>query len=85
MSMFYSGGGFMVKNKEERLKELYRRKEYLEEQIKLTVDKMNSSGNEEMEELTKVYNHLNSSLFDVEIQLVLLEGKEEFMKKHGGV
>ena len=75
----------MVKNKEERLKELYRRKEYLEEQIKLTVDKMNSSGNEEMEELTKVYNHLNSSLFDVEIQLVLLEGKEEFMKKHGGV
>ena len=83
--MFYSGGGFMVKNKEERLKELYRRKEYLEEQIKLTVDKMNSLGNEEMEELTKVYNHLNSSLFDVEIQLVLLEGKEEFMKKHGGV
>ena len=75
----------MVKNKEERLKELYRRKEYLEEQIKLTVDKMNSSGIEEMEELTKVYNHLNSSLFDVEIQLVLLEGKEEFMKKHGGV
>ena len=85
MSMFYSGGGFMVKNKEERLKELYRRKEHLEEQIKLTVDKMNSSGNEEMEELTKVYNHLNSSLFDVEIQLVLLEGREEFMKKHGGV
>ena len=72
-------------NKEERLKELYRRKEHLEEQIKLTVDKMNSSGNEEMEELTKVYNHLNSSLFDVEIQLVLLEGKEEFMKKHDGV
>ena len=85
MSMFYSGGGFMVKNKEERLKELYRRKEYLEEQIKLTVEKMNSLNNEEMEELTKVYNHLNSSLFDVEIQLVLLEGKEEFMKKHGGV
>ena len=83
--MFYSGGGFMVKNKEERLKELYRRKEYLEEQIKLTVDKMNSLSNEEMEELAKVYNHLNSSLFDVEIQLVLLEGKEEFMKKHGGV
>ena len=84
--MFYSGGGgFMVKNKEERLKELYRRKEYLEEQIKLTVDKMNSSGNEEMKELAEVYNHLNSSLFDVEIQLVLLEGKEEFMKKHGGV
>ena len=75
----------MVKNKEERLKELYRRKEYLEEQIKLTVDKMNSSGNEEMKELAEVYNHLNSSLFDVEIQLVLLEGKEEFMKKHGGV
>ena len=83
--MFYSGGGFMVKNKEERLKELYRRKEYLEEQIKLTVDKMNSSGNEEMEELAKIYNHLNSSLFDVVIQLVLLEGREEFMKKHGGV
>ena len=75
----------MVKNKEERLKELYRRKEYLEEQIKLTVEKMNSLNNEEMEELTKVYNYLNSSLFDVEIQLVLLEGKEEFMKKHGGV
>ena len=75
----------MVKNKEERLKELYRRKEYLEEQIKLTVDKMNSLSNEEMEELAKVWNHLNSSLFDVEIQLVLLEGKEEFMKKHGGV
>ena len=75
----------MVKNKEERLKELYRRKEYLEEQIKLTVDKMNSLGNEEMEELAKVYSHLNNSLFDVEIQLVLLEGKEEFMKKHGGV
>ena len=75
----------MVKNKEERLKELYRRKEHLEEQIKLTVDKMNSLSNEEMEELAKVYNHLNSSLFDVEIQLVLLEGKEEFMKKHGGV
>ena len=75
----------MVKNKEERLKELYRRKEYLEEQIKLTVEKMNSLSNKEMEELTKVYNHLNSSLFDVEIQLVLLEGKEEFMKKHGGV
>ena len=75
----------MVKNKEERLKELYRRKEYLEEQIKLTVEKMNSSGNEEMKELAEVYNHLNSSLFDVEIQLVLLEGKEEFMKKHGGV
>ena len=75
----------MVKNKEERLKELYRRKEYLEEQIKLTVDKMNSLGNEEMKELAEVYNHLNSSLFDVEIQLVLLEGKEEFMKKHGGV
>ena len=75
----------MVKNKEERLKELYRRKEYLEEQIKLTVEKMNSLNNEEMEELTKVYNQLNSSLFDVEIQLVLLEGKEEFMKKHGGV
>ena len=75
----------MVKNKEERLKELYGRKEYLEEQIKLTVEKMNSLSNEEMEELTKVYNHLNSSLFDVEIQLVLLEGKEEFMKKHGGV
>ena len=74
----------MVKDKEERLKELYRRKEHLEEQIKLTVEKMNSLGNEEMEELTKVYNHLNSSLFDVEIQLVLLEGKEEFMKKHGG-
>ena len=73
----------MVKNKEERLKELYRRKEYLEEQIKLTVEKMNSLNNEEMEELTKVYNHFNSSLFDVEIQLVLLEGKEEFMKKHG--
>ena len=85
MNMFYSGGGFMVKNKEERLKELYRRKEYLEEQIKLTVDKMNSLGNEEMKELAEVYNHLNSSLFDVEIQLVLLEGKEEFMKKHGGV
>ena len=85
MSMFYSGGGFMVKSEEERLKELYRRKEHLEEQIKLTVDKMNSLGNKEMEELTKVYNHLNSSLFDVEIQLVLLEGKEEFMKKHGGV
>ena len=83
--MFYSGGGFMVKNKEERLKELYRRKEHLEEQIKLTVDKMNSLGNEEMEELAKVWNHLNGSLFDVEIQLVLLEGKEEFMKKHGGV
>ena len=75
----------MVKNKEERLKELYRRKEHLEEQIKLTVEKMNSLSNEEMEELAKVYNHLNSSLFDVEIQLVLLEGKEEFMKKHGGV
>ena len=75
----------MVKNKEERLKELYRRKEHLEEQIKLTVDKMNSLSNEEMEELAKVWNHLNSSLFDVEIQLVLLEGKEEFMKKHGGV
>ena len=75
----------MVKNKEERLKELYRRKEHLEEQIKLTVEKMNSLSNEEMEELTKVYNHLNSSLFDIEIQLVLLEGKEEFMKKHGGV
>lgn len=75
----------MVKNKEERLKELYRRKEYLEEQIKLTVDKMNSLSNEEMEGLAKVWNHLNSSLFDVEIQLVLLEGKEEFMKKHGGV
>ena len=75
----------MVKNKEERLKELYRRKEYLEEQIKLTVDKMNSLSNEEMEELAKVWNHLNGSLFDVEIQLVLLEGKEEFMKKHGGV
>ena len=75
----------MVKNKEERLKELYRRKEHLEEQIKLTVEKMNSSGNEEMKELAEVYNHLNSSLFDVEIQLVLLEGKEEFMKKHGGV
>ena len=75
----------MVKNKEERLKELYRRKEYLEEQIKLTVDKMNSLGNKEMKELAEVYNHLNSSLFDVEIQLVLLEGKEEFMKKHGGV
>ena len=75
----------MVKSEEERLKELYRWKEYLEEQIKLTVDKMNSLGNEEMEELTKVYNHLNSSLFDVEIQLVLLEGREEFMKKHGGV
>ena len=74
----------MVKNKEERLKELYRRKEHLEEQIKLTVEKMNSLGNEEMEELAKVYNHLNSSLFDVEIQLVLLEGREEFMKKHGG-
>ena len=83
--MCYSGGGFMVKNKEERLKELYRRKEYLEEQIKLTVEKMNSLGNEEMEELAEVYNHLNSSLFDVEIQLVLLEGREEFMKKHGGV
>ena len=75
----------MINNKEERLKELYRRKEHLEEQIKLTVEKMNSLNNEEMEELTKVYNHLNSSLFDVEIQLVLLEGKEEFMKKHGGV
>ena len=75
----------MVKNKEERLKELYRRKEYLEEQIKLTVEKINSLSNEEMKELTKVYNHLNSSLFDVEIQLVLLEGREEFMKKHGGV
>ena len=75
----------MVKNKEERLKELYRRKEYLEEQIKLTFEKMNSLNNEEMEELTKVYNHLNSSLFDAEIQLVLLEGREEFMKKHGGV
>ena len=75
----------MAKSEEERLKELYRRKEYLEEQIKLTVEKMNSLNNEEMEELTKVYNHLNSSLFDVEIQLVLLEGKEEFMKKHGGV
>ena len=75
----------MVKNKEERLKELYRRKEYLEEQIKLTVEKMNSLNNEEMKELAEVYNHLNSSLFDVEIQLVLLEGKEEFMKKHGGV
>ena len=85
MSMFYSGVIFMINNKEERLKELYRRKEHLEEQIKLTVDKMNSLSNEEMEELTKVYNHLNSSLFDVEIQLVLLEGKEEFMKKHGGV
>ena len=85
MNMCYSGGGFMINNKEERLKELYRRKEYLEEQIKLTVEKMNSLSNEEMEELTKVYNHLNSSLFDVEIQLVLLEGKEEFMKKHGGV
>ena len=75
----------MINNKEERLKELYRRKEHLEEQIKLTVDKMNSLGNEEMEELAKVYSHLNNSLFDVEIQLVLLEGKEEFMKKHGGV
>ena len=40
----------MVKNKEERLKELYRRKEYLEELIKLTVEKMNGLGNEEMEE-----------------------------------
>ena len=75
----------MVNNNEEWLKVLYRRKEYLEEQIKLSVDKMNSLDNEEMEELAKVYNHLNSSLFDVEIQLVLLEGKEEFMKKHGGV
>ena len=75
----------MVKDKEERLKELYRRKEYLEEQIKLTVDKMNNLSNEEMEELARVYNHLNSSLFDIEIKLVLLEGREEFMKKHGGV
>ena len=75
----------MINNKEERLKELYRRKKYLEERIKLTIEKMNSLSNEEMKELAEVYNHLNSILFDVEIQLVMLEGKEEFMKKHGGV
>ena len=72
----------MINNKEERLAELYRRKEYLEEQIKLTVEKMNSLSNEEIEELVQVYNHLNGSLYSTEINLVILEGKEEFMKKH---
>ena len=38
----------MINNKEERLVELYRRKKYLEKQIKLTVDKMNTLGNEEI-------------------------------------
>ena len=72
----------MINNKEERLVELYRRKKYLEKQIKLTVDKMNTLGNEEIEELVRAYNHLNSSLYNTEINLVILEGKEEFMKKH---
>ena len=67
----------MVKNKEERLKELYRRKEYLEEQIKLTVEKMNSLNNEEMEELTKVYNYLNSEIFKIKTLLSCIEKGED--------
>lgn len=67
----------MVKNKEERLKELYRRKEHLEEQIKLAVDKMNSLSNEEMEELAKVYNHLNSEIFKIKTLLSCIEKGED--------